>query len=174
MTSLSALPMYRVLCGFLTEGTCFDILTPIAIHREVTMERTLVLVKPDGVRRMLVGEIIGRFERRTLAIKGLKILNPTKETAERHYEVHRGKPFFEGVVKFISSSSVVAIVLEGESAISIVRGMMGALQPTDAQPGTIRGDYTLSVQENLVHGSDSIESAEREIPVWFRPEELLP
>lgn len=123
---------------------------------------------------MLVGEIISRFEQRTLAIKAIKIVNPTQETAERHYEVHRGKPFFERVVNFITSGPVVAVVLEGENAIQNVRKMMGALQPTDAQPGTIRGDYTLSVQENLVHGSDSQESADREIPVWFQPDEILP
>ncbi len=137
------------------------------------MERTLVLVKPDGVQRSLVGEIIRRFENRTLKIKALKICIPPRELVERHYEVHRGKPFFEGVVEFMSSGPVVAMVLEGENAIALVRQMMGALDPLSAQPGTIRGDYTLSTKENLVHGSDAIESAEREIAVWFAPDEVL-
>jgi nucleoside-diphosphate kinase len=137
------------------------------------MEQTLVLVKPDGVRRGLVGEIIRRFENRTLRIDALKIVRPSRETVERHYEVHRGKPFFDGVVDFMSAGPVVAMVLSGENAVAIVRGMMGALKPLEAQPGTIRGDYTLSIQENLVHGSDSLESAEREISVWFSKEEIL-
>ena len=137
------------------------------------MERTLVLVKPDGVSRGLVGEIIRRFENRTLDIKALKITKPCRELVEKHYEVHRGKPFFEGVVRFMSSGPVVAMVLEGENAIEQVRRMMGALDPLAAQPGTIRGDYTLSTKENLVHGSDAVESAEREIAVWFAPDEVL-
>ena len=137
------------------------------------MEQTLVLIKPDAVNRGLIGEIIGRFESRTLRIKALKILKPSKELMERHYEVHRGKPFFEGVVEFMASGTVVAMVLEGESAIEIVRDMMGALDPTEARPGTIRGDLTLSIRENLVHGSDSIESAEREIGIWFRKDEII-
>jgi len=137
------------------------------------MEQTLVLIKPDGVRRQLAGEIIRRFENRTLTIKGLKILKPSKELVERHYEVHRGKPFFDGVVEYVSSGPVIAIILEGDNAIEIVRRMMGALQPLESQPGTIRGDYTLSVRENLVHGSDSVESAVREIAVWFTSEEIL-
>lgn len=138
------------------------------------MEQTLVLIKPDAVRRGLVGEIIRRFENRTLKIKALKIVNPSKELMEKHYEVHRGKPFFEGVVEFMASGTVVAMVLEGENAIAIVRDMMGALNPAEARPGTIRGDFTLSIQENLVHGSDSAESAEREIPIWFGKDEILP
>lgn len=137
------------------------------------MEQTLVLIKPDGVRRGLVGEIIRRFENRTLKLKALKIVQPSKELMEKHYEAHRGKPFFDGVVAFMSSGPVVAMILEGDNAIAIVRGMMGALDPLSAQPGTIRGDYTLSKQENLVHGSDAVDSAEREITVWFAPEEIL-
>jgi nucleoside-diphosphate kinase len=138
------------------------------------MEQTLVLIKPDGVNRRLVGEILRRFENRTLEIKALRILKPARELVEKHYEVHRGKPFFDGVVRYMSSGVIVAVVLAGEDAIGIVRKMMGALQPLDAQPGTIRGDFALSVRENLVHGSDSVESAEREIAVWFTPEEILP
>ena len=137
------------------------------------MERTLVLVKPDGVSRGLVGEIIRRFENRTLEIKALKIIKPSKEMMEKHYEAHRGKPFFEDVVRFMSSAPVVAVVLEDENAVAIVRRMMGELDPLSAQPGTIRGDYTLRKEENLVHGSDAVESAEREIAVWFTPGEIL-
>jgi nucleoside-diphosphate kinase len=138
------------------------------------MEQTLVLIKPDAVSRGLIGEIVRRFENRTLKIKALKILNPSKELMERHYEVHRGKPFFDGVVAFMASGTVVAMVLEGENAIEIVREMMGALDPTEARSGTIRGDFTTSIRENLVHGSDSLESAEREIAIWFGKDEILP
>jgi len=137
------------------------------------MEKTLVLVKPDGVKRGLIGDIIRRFENRTLKVLALKIIKPTREMAERHYAVHRGKPFFEGVVDYISADPIVAMVLSGDNAIAVVRGMVGALQPVDAHPGTIRGDYTLSVSENLVHASDSPESSAREIDVWFKPEEIL-
>lgn len=137
------------------------------------MERTLVLIKPDAVRRGLIGDIIRRFENRTLAVKAMKLVRPSKELVERHYDVHRGKPFFEDVVDFIASGPVVAMVLEGDNAVEVVRQMIGALEPTQAEPDTIRGDYTLSVRENLVHGSDSTESAEREIGIWFTPDEIL-
>lgn len=137
------------------------------------MEQTLVLIKPDAVARGLIGEVIRRFEDRTLKIKALKIVQPSRELIERHYEVHRGKPFFEDAVGFMTSGPVIAMVLEGENAIAIVRQMMGALDPAEAQQDTIRGDYTLSVKRNLVHGSDSAESAEREIAVWFIPKEIL-
>ncbi|MGB9588008.1 MAG: nucleoside-diphosphate kinase [Armatimonadota bacterium] len=137
------------------------------------MERTLVLVKPDGVRRGLIGEIIRRFESRTLNIKALKIVKPSRELVERHYEIHRGKPFFEPTVEFMTSGPVVALILEGDNAVSIVRKMMGALDPLQAEPGTIRGDYTLSTRENLVHGSDSVERAKDEIAIWFDPDEIL-
>ncbi len=138
------------------------------------MERTLVLAKPDAVRRGLVGDIIRRLENRTLRIKALKILQPSKELAERHYEAHRGKPFFEAAVNLIASGPVVAMLLEGENAIAVTRRMIGALDPLEAESGTIRGDYTLSVLENLVHAADSAESAEKEIAIWFQPEEILP
>jgi nucleoside-diphosphate kinase len=137
------------------------------------MEQTLVLIKPDGVERGLIGEITRRFENRTLKIKALKLVEPSRELVERHYEVHRGKPFFDGVVEFMISGAVVAMVLEGDNAIEVVREMLGVLDPLEAKPGTIRGDYTLSVRENLVHGSDSPESAKREIAVWFEPDEIL-
>ncbi|MHB0998883.1 MAG: nucleoside-diphosphate kinase [Armatimonadota bacterium] len=138
------------------------------------MEQTLVLIKPDAVSRGLIGEIIRRFENRTLKIRALKILKPSRELVERHYSAHTGKPFFEGVVNFVSSGAVVAMVLEGDNAIPIVRHMMGSLDPLSAMPGTIRGDYTLIERQNLVHGSDSPESAEIEIGIWFKPEEILP
>jgi len=137
------------------------------------MEQTLVLIKPDAVKRGLIGEIIRRFENRTLEIKALKILQPSKQLVEKHYEAHRGKPFFDGVVEFMSSGPLVAMVIAGENAVPLVRQMMGALDPLQAAPGTIRGDFTLITSENLVHGSDSLESAETEIAIWFRPEEIL-
>lgn len=135
-------------------------------------ERTLVLVKPDGVERGLVGEIVSRFEKRCLRIVGMKMITADEALAKRHYDVHKTKPFFGELVEFITSGPTVAMVLEGENAIEIVRSMIGALQPSDAQPGTIRGDFTLEVQKNLVHGSDSEETARREIPIWFDSNEL--
>lgn len=138
------------------------------------MERTLVLIKPDGVRRGLTGEILRRFENRMLRMKAMKMLIPSKELVERHYEIHRGKYFFDGVVSYVASGAVVAMVLEGEDAVMIVRLMMGEKEPLSALPGTIRGDYAITVRENLVHGSDSIENAEREIAIWFNTNEILP
>jgi nucleoside-diphosphate kinase len=131
------------------------------------MERTFVMVKPDGVRRALVGEIIGRFEKRGLRLMELKLVRPSRELAEEHYGIHRGKPFFEGVVQFIISGPVVAMILEGENAVAAVRQIMGATRPLEAAPGSIRGDFALDVQENLVHGSDAPETAETEIALWF-------
>ncbi|MEN3001956.1 MAG: nucleoside-diphosphate kinase [Armatimonadota bacterium] len=138
------------------------------------MTRTLVFVKPDGVQRGLVGEIIARFERRGIRIVGLKMVQPTRELAERHYAVHRDKPFFESVVNFITSGPVVAMVLECPNAIETVRQMMGATNPLNAAPGTIRGDFGLDIERNIIHGSSDPEAAEYEIKLWFRPEELLP
>lgn len=137
------------------------------------MERTLVLVKPDAVARGLIGEIIRRFESRTLNLKALKIVLPTRELAARHYAVHKDKPFFEDVVSFMTSGPVVAMVLEGDNAVAIVRNMMGALDPVSAQSGTIRGDFTVSKSRNLVHGSDCLENAQTEIDIWFTTEEIL-
>ena len=130
-------------------------------------EKTFVMIKPDGVRRNLVGECIGRFEARGLKLVELKLLTPGKELAENHYGEHRGKPFFAGVVEFITSGPVVAMVLEGESAIAAVRQMVGATRPLEAAPGSIRGDYALEVGENIVHASDAPETAEKEIKLWF-------
>jgi len=140
----------------------------------LAVERTLVLVKPDGVRRRLVGEIIGRFERKGLKIRALKMLWMTREQAEEFYSVHKGKHFYNDLVDFITSGPIVAMVLEGDSAIEVVRLMIGATDGRRAQPGTIRGDYALSIQENVVHASDSPESFEREFRVVFREEEVIP
>src|SRR3989442_9395964 len=137
------------------------------------MERTFVMVKPDGVERRLVGEIIRRFENRGLRLVGLKMLRPDRVLAERHYAVHRERPFFGELVEFIISGPVVAMAWEGVQAISLVRKMMGALKPEEALPGTIRGDFTTSIQVNLVHGSDAPETAESELGLWFSPAELL-
>lgn len=137
------------------------------------MERTLVLIKPDGVRRGLIGEIISRFEKKGLKIKALKMLWLTREKAEEFYSVHKGKPFFESLIKFMTSGPIIAMVLEGDKAISVVRLMIGPTDGREAPSGTIRGDYALSKQENVVHASDSPESAEREIRVIFSDEEII-
>ncbi|WP_436495207.1 nucleoside-diphosphate kinase [Actinokineospora sp. HUAS TT18] len=131
-------------------------------------ERTLVLVKPDGVSRGLVGEVISRIERKGLTLSALELKNVDRGTAEQHYAEHDGKPFFESLLEFITSGPVVALVVEGPRAIAAFRQLAGGTDPVDkATPGTIRGDFGLEVQYNLVHGSDSPESAEREIKLWF-------
>lgn len=131
------------------------------------MERTFLMVKPDGVQRRLVGEIVRRFENKGFALAGLQMLTPTRAMAEAHYAVHRGKPFFEGVVGFISSGPVVAMIWEGEDVVSLARKVIGATKPADSTPGTIRGDYANTIEQNLIHGSDSVENAETEIGIWF-------
>ncbi len=131
------------------------------------MERTFLMVKPDGVQRRLVGEIIRRFENKGFTLAALRLLTPTREMAEAHYAVHRGKPFFEGVVDFISSGPVVAMVWEGDDVVALSRKMMGATKPADSLPGTLRGDYANTIEQNLIHGSDSPENAEQEIGIWF-------
>ncbi len=133
----------------------------------MAVERTLVLVKPDAMARGLAGEIVGRLERRGLALAEARLVTVDRELAENHYGEHREKPFFGELVEFITSGPTLALVVEGESAISVVRTTMGATNPTSAAPGTIRGDLGLSNRENLVHGSDSPESAKREIAVFF-------
>jgi len=130
-------------------------------------ERTLVLVKPDSVRRGLSGEIIARLERRGLALRGAKLVQVDEELADTHYAEHRGKDFFAGLVSFITSGPTLALVVEGESAVAAVRSTMGATDPALSAPGTIRGDLGLSMPDNLVHGSDSVESAARELALWF-------
>ena len=137
------------------------------------MQRTLVLVKPDGVKRGLAGEIVSRFEKKGLKIVALKMLWMDKAVAERHYDVHRDKPFFPSLVEFITSGPIVAAVIEGRDAVNVVRGMMGATDPLQAAPGTIRGDYGTEVQENLVHGSDSEENARKEIDHFFSDKEMF-
>jgi nucleoside-diphosphate kinase len=130
-------------------------------------EKTLVLIKPDAIERKLAGEILTRFEQRGLEVRAARLLTVERSLAEEHYAEHREKPFFGELVDFITSGSTLALVLEGESAIAVVRTTMGATNPTDAAPGTIRGDLALAMPDNLVHGSDSPESARREIELWF-------
>ena len=136
-------------------------------------ERTLVLIKPDAMERRLAGEILGRLERRGLALRAARLVRVDRDLAERHYAEHREKPFFGELVEFITSAPTLALVVEGESAISVVRSTMGATNPAGAAPGTIRGDLALAMPDNLVHGSDSPESAEREIGLWFSDAELV-
>ncbi len=137
------------------------------------MEQTLVLVKPNGVQRGLIGEVVGRLERRGLSIKAARMLMVTEELAGRHYAEHVGKGFYQGLVDFITSAPVCALVVGGPSAISVVRAMMGATNPLDAAPGTVRGDFGLDTGQNLVHSSDGPESAEREIALFFSPEDIV-
>jgi nucleoside-diphosphate kinase len=136
-------------------------------------ERTLVLIKPDAMERRLAGEILARFEQRGLAVRAAKLVQVDRDLAGRHYEEHTEKPFFGELVEFITSSPTLALVLEGESAVAVVRTTMGATNPVDSAPGTIRGDLALAMPDNLVHGSDSLESAEREIALWFSDGELV-
>jgi nucleoside-diphosphate kinase len=135
-------------------------------------QRTFVMVKPDGVQRVLVGNILNRFENKGLKIVAMKMVSVSKELAEKHYGIHKGKPFFAPTVKYITSSPVVALVLEGYNAIDLVRSMMGKTNPADAAPGSIRGDYGQFIGRNIVHGSDGPDTAEFEINLWFKPEEI--
>jgi nucleoside-diphosphate kinase len=135
-------------------------------------ERTLVLVKPDGVQRLLVGSILARYEARGLKLVGMKLMTVDRAMAEQHYAVHREKPFFKGLVDFITSGPLVAAVLEGPNAIAIVRAMNGATRPHEAAPGSIRGDLAVETTQNLVHASDSPETAAAELALWFNPAEL--
>jgi nucleoside-diphosphate kinase len=137
------------------------------------LQRTLLLVKPDGVQRQLVGRVLSRFEDRGLKLVGLKLVQVDRTLAEEHYAVHRDKPFFPGLVEFITSGPLVAAALEGPNAIAIVRAMNGATRPHEAAPGSIRGDLAVETAQNLVHASDSPENAAAELALWFRPEELL-
>lgn len=137
------------------------------------MERTFIMVKPDGIQRGLIGEIVRRFERKGFQLVGAKLMQMTREQAERHYAEHTGKPFFERLVNFITSGPVLAMVWQGDEVIALSRTMMGKTNTKEALPGTIRGDYAVHTNLNVIHGSDSPESAEREIQHFFRPEELL-
>lgn len=137
------------------------------------LQRTLLLIKPDAVQRGLVGQIIQRFEQRGLNLVGLKLLHMTSERAAKLYEPHLGRPFYEGLVNYMTSGPIVALCLEGVDTITVVRKMMGATKPNEAEPGTIRGDFAQRVDFNIVHGSDSPESAARELPIFFSNEELV-
>ena len=137
------------------------------------MERTLVIIKPDGVQRGLVGPILTRLERRGLRLAAMKLIQITPELAGRHYQIHQGKPFYEGLIDFITSGPVVVAVIEGQDAINTVRKTMGATNPAQAEPGTIRADYALEIGRNLVHGSDGGDTAAYEIPLFFTEAEIL-
>jgi len=139
----------------------------------MAIERTFVMIKPDAVQRGLAGEIIQRFERKGIKIVAMKFMSVSRDLAEKHYAVHKGKPFFEPTVKYIISSPVVAMVLEGNNVIETVRKMMGKTDPQKAEMGTIRGDFGQFIGRNLVHGSDSVETAEFEINLWFKPGEIV-
>ena len=137
------------------------------------MERTLLIIKPDAVQRGLIGKVISRFEEKGLKIAGLKLMKLVREKAEELYAPHKGKPFFEPTVNFMTSSPLVAMVLEGRMAINLVRTIIGATRPEEGSPGTIRGDFSTSVQLNIVHASDAIENAERELAIFFDKNEIL-
>ena len=147
----------------------FVTLTPT----EVLVEKTLVLVKPDGVQRGLIGEIISRLERRGLRLTAAKFMQVSRELAETHYAIHQGKPFYDSLIAYITSAPVMAMVWEGPSAVAAVRQTMGATRPTEAAPGTVRHDFGLEVGRNLTHASDSPENGEKEVALWFREEELV-
>ena len=137
------------------------------------MERTLVLVKPDGVERGLIGEVTSRLERRGLRLVAAKFMKVSKQLAETHYAIHKGKPFYEGLINYITSAPVLAMVWEGPNAIAAVRQTMGATRPTEAAPGTLRHDFALEVGRNLTHASDEPANAEKEVALWFKPDELV-
>jgi nucleoside-diphosphate kinase len=137
------------------------------------MQQTLILLKPDCVQRRLVGTVTQRFEQKGLRLAGLKLVQAGRELAEKHYAVHKGKPFYEALVQFVTSGPTVAMVWEGREAVAVARALMGPTDGSKAPPATIRGDFGLSIQNNLVHGSDSPENARAEIAIWFKPEELV-
>ena len=137
------------------------------------MERTLVLIKPDGVQRGLIGEVTSRLERRGLRLVAAKFLRVTNQLAEAHYAIHKGKPFYDGLISYITSAPVMAMVWEGPNAVAAIRQTMGATRPTDAAPGSIRHDFALEVGRNLTHASDSVENGEKEVALWFAAAELV-
>jgi nucleoside-diphosphate kinase len=137
------------------------------------MERTLVLVKPDGVQRGLIGEVIGRLENRGLRLVAAKFIQVSQELAETHYAIHKGKPFYNGLIEYITSAPVMAMAWEGPNAVAAIRQTMGATRPTEAAPGSIRHDFALEVGRNLTHASDSVENGEIEVALWFSPAELV-
>lgn len=137
------------------------------------MERTFIAIKPDGVQRGLVGDIVKRFETKGFTLVGMKFMSVSKELAAKHYDVHKERPFFSGLVEFITSAPLVAMVWEGDGVVAAARKIIGATNPLTAELGTIRGDYGVSIGRNLIHGSDAIETAQTEIALWFTPEELV-
>jgi nucleoside-diphosphate kinase len=137
------------------------------------MQKTLILLKPDCVHRRLIGAIIYRFEQKGLRLAALKLVQASRELAEKHYAVHKGKPFYESLLQFLTAGPTVAMIWEGREAVAVARTLMGPTDGTKAPPATIRGDYAISVQNNLVHGSDSPENAAAEIALWFKPEEIV-
>ena len=137
------------------------------------MERTLVLVKPDGVVRGLIGEVISRLEQRGLRLVAAKFIQVSRELAETHYAIHKGKPFFDGLIQYITSAPVMAMIWEGPNAVAAVRQTMGSTRPTEAAPGSLRHDYALDIGRNLTHASDSVENGEKEMALWFKPGELI-
>ncbi len=137
------------------------------------MERTFIMIKPDGVQRHLTGEIIDRFETKGFTLVGLKMMQVSRELAEKHYGVHKERPFFNSLIEFITSAPVIAMVWEGDSAVSAARNLIGATNPVTAAPGSIRGDLGVSIGRNLIHGSDAIETAQTEVALWFQEEELI-
>jgi len=137
------------------------------------LERTFIAIKPDGVQRALVGQIISRFEAKGFTLVGLKLMQVSKELAEEHYGEHKEKPFFPGLVEFITSGPLVAMVWEGNGVVAAARKMIGATKPLDSNPGTIRGDFGVDMGRNIIHGSDAVETAQREIKLWFKEEELV-
>jgi nucleoside-diphosphate kinase len=143
------------------------------MNSQLRLERSLVLIKPDAIQRGLTGEIISRIERRGLKILATKMLQMDKTLAQRHYAVHKGKTFFDDLVDFITSSPIIAIVFQGKNSIEIVRQTMGETDPAKAKPGTIRGDFGVDISHNIIHGSDSVESALKEIKLFFSPEEIF-
>ena len=136
------------------------------------MERTLVLLKPDCVQRRLVGRLLQRFEQKGLRLAAMKLVQASQQLAAQHYAVHKGRPFYPSLLQFLTSGPTVAVVLEGREAVAVVRGLMGPTDGAKAAPGTIRGDYAISVQNNLIHGSDSVDNAKMEIALWFKEDEL--
>ncbi len=138
----------------------------------MSVERSFIMIKPDGVQRGLVGDVIRRFEVKGFTLVGLKLLAVSRELAEQHYDVHRDKPFFGGLVEFITSSPVVAMVWQGDGVVASARKLIGATNPLSAEPGTIRGDFGVTIGRNLIHGSDAVETAQREIALWFQDGEL--
>ncbi len=137
------------------------------------MERSLVLVKPDGVQRGLIGEVISRLEHRGLLIKAAKFIQVSNELAETHYAIHKGKPFYNALIEYITSAPVMAMVWEGPNAVAAIRQTMGATRPTEAAPGSLRHDFALEIGRNLTHASDTIENSETEVALWFKPGELI-